>query len=88
MKESEVRTISGPEEIKGFLDYLEAAARAKTDPETKYNFQTKIKDVEFAVDEEKAEALGVTLPVRNMEQAELLLQFAPSPSLDKFVALL
>jgi len=74
MKEFEVRTIGSPEEIKGFLDYLEAAARARRDLETKYNFQTKIKDVEFAVDEEKAEALGVNLPVTNIEQAERLLQ--------------
>lgn len=72
-KELEVRTI-GPGEIGEFLRELEQKVEVTTNPETKYNFQVGIKDVEFAVDEEQAGALGVILLARNIEQAERLLQ--------------
>ncbi len=70
-KEFEVRFITDPE---AFGDYLKALVEAMTRPETKYNFQVKIKDVEFAVGEEKVEALGVTLSAGDIDEAELLLQ--------------
>jgi hypothetical protein len=72
-KELEVRTI-GSGEIGEFLRELEQKVEVTTNPETKYNFQVGIKDVEFAVYEEQAGALGVILLARNIEQAERLLQ--------------
>jgi hypothetical protein len=69
-KELEFRTISGPGEVRSLLEGLEAQIRAMTDPETKYKFQVKLRDVDFGVDEEKAKALGVTLPVGSIEEAE------------------
>ena len=73
-KELEFRTISGPEEIKAFLDYLEADARARADPETKYTFQVGLKDLDFEVDQEKAKVQGVALPFQSVDQAERALR--------------
>ena len=72
-KELEFRAI-GLGEIAEFIRELDQRAEAMANPETKYNFQVRIKDVEFAIDEGKAEALGVTLPVGSIEEAERALQ--------------
>ena len=74
MKELEFQTIGSPEEISAFLDSLEASIQARTDPETKYDFQIGLKDVEFAVDEEKARELGIILPMGSIDEAEHALQ--------------
>jgi hypothetical protein len=74
MKELEFQTIDSPEEIRAFLDSLEASIRARMDPETKYNFQVGLKDLEFSVDEERARELGVTLPMGSIDEAEQALQ--------------
>ena len=74
VKELEFQTISGPEEIKAFLDSLEASIRARTNPETKYNFQIGLKDLEFAVAEERARELAVILPMGSIDEAEQALQ--------------
>lgn len=72
-KELEFRTI-GKEQIADFIRQLDEMAEAMANPETKYKFQVKLKEVEFDVDREKADALGVTLPVGSIDEAERLLQ--------------
>ena len=74
MKELEFQTISSPEEIKAFLDSLEASIQARRDPETKYSFQIGLKDVEFEVNEERARALGISLPMGSIDEAEQALR--------------
>jgi len=70
-KELEFRPITDP---KAFVEELDAVIRAMNDPETKYQFQRKLKDVEFRVDEEKAKGLGFSLPVKNIDEAEQALR--------------
>jgi hypothetical protein len=74
MKELEFQAISSPEEIDAFLDSLEASIRARMDPEAKYSFQVGLKDVEFDVNEERARALGLTLPMGSIAEAEQALR--------------
>lgn len=70
-KELEVRLITDP---KAFVEELGALARARNDPETKYQFQIKLQDVEFSVDEGKAQELGFSLPGKSVDEAEQALR--------------
>jgi hypothetical protein len=74
MKELEFQNISSPVEITAFLDSLEARIQARMDPDIKYSFQVGLKDVEFAVTEERARELGVTLPMGSIDEAEQALR--------------
>lgn len=73
MKGLEVRTI-GPGEIAEIIRELDQRARAMANPETKYNFQVGIKDVEFSLDEKKAQMLGLSYPFKSTVEAERALQ--------------
>jgi hypothetical protein len=68
MTEIEWRCVA-PEE---FIRDIEDAVRQHR--ENKYAFQTGIKDLEFAIDEDKAKTLGVTLPCQSIDQAERALR--------------
>ena len=54
-----------PEEL---IRDIEDAARQHQ--ESKYAFQVGIRDLEFTIDEDRAKALGVTLPCQGIDQAE------------------
>ena len=68
MSDIEVRAVS-PEE---FIREIENAVRRRQ--ENKYAFQVGIRDLEFAIDEDKVKALGVTLPCQSIDQAEQALR--------------
>ena len=48
----------GPEEIADFIRELDERAQAMANPETKYRFQVRLKEVEFQVHRERADACG------------------------------
>ena len=70
-KELEFRPITDPE---AFIEELKARAWALSNPETKYQYQLALKDVEFTVDEDKVRELGLSFLVKNVEEAERALR--------------
>ena len=66
-KEFEVKPVTDP---KAFVEELKARAWALSNPETKYQYQLALKDVEFRVDQEKATNLGYSLPAKSIQAAE------------------
>ena len=70
-KELEIKPIT---DQRAFVEELEARVRAMSDPETKYQFQVGLKDVEFDIDQEKARELGLSFPVSSISEAEQALR--------------
>jgi hypothetical protein len=68
MSEIKRQTIT-PNEL---IREVEMAIRQRQ--ENKYAFQVGIKDLGFEIDEDKAKALGVTLPCQSIDQAEWALR--------------
>ena len=65
-KELEVRPVT-PTEL---VEELEALLEQLSDAERKYQLQAGTRDVEFAVDAERAQDAGVSFPLSSLDQAE------------------
>lgn len=66
-KELEMRSVTGPQV---FMAELADQIEARRDPERKYTSQVGLKDVGFAVDEEKQQILQVKFPFEDGTQTE------------------
>ncbi|MBC7264787.1 MAG: hypothetical protein H5T64_10610 [Chloroflexi bacterium] len=69
-KELEFRSVTGEALVKE----LQARVEQMSDPERKYDVQVGLKDVEFRVNEKCAAEMGISLPLRGIDQAEDCLQ--------------
>ncbi len=64
MSDIEWRAVSSEEMIREIEEFVQRSR------ENKYAYQVGLKDVDFDIDEDRLEVLGLTLPFRSIDQAE------------------